>query len=143
VFALLEHWVGDLALRADRVFRRAAITPVHLVVVGRWVVALKAFRRSSIASIWNLVVMKASGALALSVARRVVMTWYPGVICVLWSGHHHPVEASNAGSSNQYHCALVLLAPVTAGFHPHRPAAPRHLGGSQSPMKGVELTCAG
>jgi hypothetical protein len=66
MFALLERAVGDLAQQAGVVVQGADIAPVDLVGwVSKWS-SLRAFRRSSIASIWNLVVMKASRALSLS-----------------------------------------------------------------------------
>lgn len=56
------------------------------VILSGWVSkwsSLRAFWRSGIASIWNLVVMTASKALALSVARQLVTAGSPEVSCIV------------------------------------------------------------
>jgi hypothetical protein len=59
VFALAKGAVGDLAQQARIVVHGANVAPVDLVgYASKWS-SLRVVNRSSIASIWNLAVMKA------------------------------------------------------------------------------------
>ncbi|KQY13189.1 hypothetical protein ASD31_13450 [Rhizobium sp. Root482] len=72
VFAFAEGHVGYLAQLGAVVVQGADMAPVDLVGAGPEMVRLRAESRSSIPSISILAAMKASRALELSVARRVI-----------------------------------------------------------------------